>query len=215
MKLPRVWFTVRWLMVAVAAPLLLVPLAEYDAVAPWGTGLLLWLVQLPLGLLCLAAVLALLATPALLFSTKYRAGASLVLACAVVYVPAFAGGLHIGRGIRARAFERLAERSEPLVRAVDAHQRKYGKPPESLDQLVPKFLAAVPSTGMAAYPEYIYVTGTEARERFDDNPWALYVHTPSGGINFDMFLYLPRQNYPMHGYGGWLERLRDWAYVHE
>ncbi len=49
----------------------------------------------------------------------------------------------------------------------------------------------------------------------DNNPWVLIVHTPSGGINFDQFMYFPLQNYPESGYGGWLARIRDWAYVHE
>jgi hypothetical protein len=39
--------------------------------------------------------------------------------------------------------------------------------------------------------------------------------TPSGGINFDSFLYLPLQNWPERGYGGVLQRIDDWAYVHE
>lgn len=52
-------------------------------------------------------------------------------------------------------------------------------------------------------------------ERWDDNPWVLYVYTPSGGINFDKFLYFPLQNYPSNGYGGVLRRIGDWAYVHE
>jgi hypothetical protein len=34
-------------------------------------------------------------------------------------------------------------------------------------------------------------------------------------MNWDMFLYFPKQNYPKAGYGGWLERIEDWAYVHE
>lgn len=70
------------------------------------------------------------------------------------------------------------------------------------------------STGMAAYPQYEYHTGARAAQ-YDGNPWVLVVFTPSGGINFDEFLYFPLQNYPRSGYGGSLEQLGDWAYVHE
>jgi len=67
---------------------------------------------------------------------------------------------------------------------------------------------------MAAYPNYEYMCGEEA-ERFDGNPWVLLVRTPSGPINWDMFMYFPLQNYPEAGYGGRIEDVGDWAYVHE
>jgi hypothetical protein len=43
----------------------------------------------------------------------------------------------------------------------------------------------------------------------------LVVFTPSGAINFDQFMYFPNRNYPEQGFGGWIERIGDWAYVHE
>ena len=55
----------------------------------------------------------------------------------------------------------------------------------------------------------------EEAHKWDDNSWVLYIDTPSGGINFDMFMYFPNQNSPKTGYGGVLERIGDWAYVHE
>jgi hypothetical protein len=44
------------------------------------------------------------------------------------------------------------------------------------------------------YPDYQYYVGTNAA-RYGSNPWVLVVHTPSGGINFDQFMYFPLQNY--------------------
>jgi hypothetical protein len=64
---------------------------------------------------------------------------------------------------------------------------------------------------MAAYPEFEY--STEANETGD--LWSLRVATPVGFVNWDMLLYLPSQRYPEHGYGGRIERIQDWAYVHE
>ena len=34
-------------------------------------------------------------------------------------------------------------------------------------------------------------------------------------LQFDCFVYWPERNYPEHMYGGWVERMGDWAYVHE
>ena len=110
------------------------------------------------------------------------------------------------------AFHQLAERSKPLVAAIHAYEQKHGHPPETLQALVPEYIPSVPSTGMGAYPKYDYLVGTT---NWNGNPWVLVVFTPSGGINFDQFMYFPLTNYPATGYGGWLQRIGDWAYVHE
>ena len=34
-------------------------------------------------------------------------------------------------------------------------------------------------------------------------------------LQFDCFVYWPERNYPEHMYGGWVERMGGWAYVHE
>jgi hypothetical protein len=60
----------------------------------------------------------------------------------------------------------------------------------------------------------LYV-GAESRESFDGNPWVLVAPVSSGIINWDLFMYFPLQNYPDHGYGGSVQRIADWAYVHE
>ncbi len=79
---------------------------------------------------------------------------------------------------------------------------------------MPDYLPEIPKTGMKAYPDYDYLTG-EAAERYENNRWVLIVHTTSGFINFDMFVYFPEGNYPKHAYGSTLERIGDWAYYHE
>jgi hypothetical protein len=123
-------------------------------------------------------------------------------------------GLRCTWSIRNDAFHRLAQRSNGLVTAIKNYERSRESPPPDLGALVPEFLDAVPGTSMAAYPEYQYLAGAMAA-RFEQNPWILVVPAPSGGINFDEFLYFPLQNYPQQGYGGWLQRIGDWAYVHE
>ena len=67
---------------------------------------------------------------------------------------------------------------------------------------------------MGAYPKYEYVVPEETND-WDGNPWVLYVDASLGILNWDMFLYFPKQNYPEVGYGGGLEKVGDWAYVHE
>ena len=113
-----------------------------------------------------------------------------------------------------QAFNGLAERSTVLVEAIHNYDKDNGQPPKSLADLVPRYVPDIPKTRIGAYPEYRYELVTDLK-KWDENPWVLYVDTPIGMLNWDMFLYFPKQNYPLHGYGGCLERVKDWAYVHE
>ncbi len=210
----RISTTIRWLLpplVCAAVPLVGVPAMERFVVSPNGTrgflfpGILFvipWLLSVP------ALVVALIG----LAFRKHRKGAAAVALSALAYFASFPASERIGYKVRMQAFHKLADRSKPLVDAIRSFDRKYGKPPESLQALVPEFITLVPSTGMGAYPEYRY---TANPTNFLGNPWALVVFTPSGGINFDQFMYFPLTNYPTNGFGGWIERVGDWAYVHE
>jgi hypothetical protein len=189
-------------------------LIEWYAVSPIGYGG--W------GLLCLAPlamfplILALLAIPLSVFALPFkrlRRPALALLVCCSLYVLTGLGALQLGETVRMTAFQRLAVRSQPLVDAVHRFAEEQNRPPKDLHELVPPYLPEIPRTGMATYPEYVYLSG-EA-DSWDGNPWVLFVNTPSGGINFDMFMYFPLQNYPRQGHGGSLERVGKWAYVHE
>jgi hypothetical protein len=121
---------------------------------------------------------------------------------------------NLANDLRMRGFARLAERSAPLVSAIERYERDEGSPPRALSDLVPLFIEKVPGTGVRAYPTYDYAVGEEARSAYGDR-WALSVFTPNAGINFDHLYYVPSQNYPEYGLGGVIERVGDWAYVHE
>ena len=114
------------------------------------------------------------------------------------------------------AFDKLAKRSELLVQAIKNYELQYGSPPAGLENLVPEFLPNIPQTGMGAYPEYEYKVGDEAQE-FAKDAWCLVVRAPLAGLNWDVFIYFPNQDYAecVHAYGGVLEKVGDWAYVHE
>lgn len=188
-------------------------LAEYLAVAPMGTDFLLGIATFAYFPL-LAAFPAIPVSIVLLFLRRYRmTGIKMLLAC-VVYLIVGIIGVRLSVEIRHNGFVDLAQRSRPLVTAIQQFEMKYGKPAKNLEQLVPEFLPAVPNTGIRAYPNYEYIAVSNPNA-YENNPWVLKVHTPSSGMNWDIFLYFPKQNYPKTGYGGWLEPIEDWAYVHE
>lgn len=192
---------------------LFVILVNFLAVARFGTRVFMGLEAfsiLPLLLAIPAVPLSLLA----LFWRKYRGWALTVLLSSLTFLLVIPAGVKIGFAIRHDGFVRLAQRSRPLVSAIRQFEAKYGKPPADLQSLVPEFLPEVPGTGIGAYPDYEYTVVSEPGD-FEGNPWALTVRTSSGLMNWDIFLYLPNQNYQKTGYSGLLERIEDWAYVHE
>lgn len=150
-----------------------------------------------------------------LFIQRHRRRAAYWLVLSVLFISCCVAGIVLGHKTRMVGMRAFAQRSQPLIAAVRKYERDHSGPPQSLNDLVPDYLPTVPGTGMMAYPEFRYLTGTEAKDRFANNAWVLSVATPLGGINWDMMLYFPDQNYPDRGYGGSLERVDDWAYVHE
>jgi hypothetical protein len=100
----------------------------------------------------------------------------------------------------------------PLPQAIRAYSTDTGHPPPALSALVPRYLTALPPTGLGAYRDFQYRVGATAPP---SEPWALLIPISQGILNWDLLLYLPSGRYPSQGWGGSLERFGDWAYVHE
>ena len=210
-KLNRIGFGCA-LLVCATVPLVCLPLSQRAVVSPHGDMFFVSLAYLFVLLTVVAIPLFFGALIGLCFR-KFRSISAVSALCSGVYLIAYFVSPKMGDEVRMNAFHRLAERSKPLVDAVRAYEEKHGRPPASLEALVPEFIASVPTTGMKAYPKYEYAVVTNANDH--GNPWIITIFTPSGGINFDQFMYWPLTNYPARGYGGWIERVGDWAYVHE
>lgn len=214
MKMNRraaVWFGVAPLICGMI-PLACSVTADLLALSPIGSSSLLW-AKLFLIFPALVSVAVFFVS---LLGTAFRAArfvSGVGALCSVGFIAGFVLSILLGEKNRMRAFHRLSERSRPLVAAIRAYEERHGKPPESLEALVPGFISSVPTTGMGAYPNYQYELTTKANQH--GNPWIITIFTPLGGINFDQFMYWPLTNYPTYGYGGWIERVGDWAYVHE
>lgn len=116
-----------------------------------------------------------------------------------------------GGELRMYAFELAAERAVPLVSAIEAYQRRHGVAPEQLFMLVPELLEALPEK----LPPLKITVGSAARNQYHGNPWALTANVPRALLNWDLFIYLPDQNYADWAPGSTLELLGAWAYAHE
>lgn len=120
-------------------------------------------------------------------------------------------GLWLGNELRMYGFELAAERAEPLIEAIEIYTHDNGVPPESLPVLVPKYITELPQK----LPPLEIVTDPEKLLEYGENPWALTALVSRGLLNWDRFIYFPDQDYPERGFGGGIERVSDWAYVHE
>ncbi len=205
----------RWQLLGLAVgQVVLVPLAEWLA---WQDSFLhhigLWL-SFGLPLVLFGAIIAL---PTALFGFCFnhnRRNSRCLLACALIGIPSFVFGLILSQPIKRKALEHVMARAEPLIAAIRLYQDANGWPPEHLSALVPGQLTAIPTPGIGVTTEFRYHRPSPD-DGSDGNQWWLTVRPPVASVGFNTFIYLPNQNYPKRGWGGVLERIGTWAYVHE
>jgi len=140
-----------------------------------------------------------------LLSVKKSVAALLVFSLGYAAAP-------LGYRVRHMFFERLAVRSSGLVRSLERYRQVVGVYPDTLQAMVPSIIPKVPHTGMLGYGPYIY---SKATKETLFREYELMVSCGGLGINFDRFVYWPEQKYPKEMYGGVVELIGEWAYVHE
>lgn len=158
----------------------------------------------------LSAVVAVLVLIGLLLGrVPPRELAKVVIGAGLVLAPAM-----FGWPLERIGFAHVAWNAAPLVDAIDRYTRDHGAPPDHLEALVPRYLSAVPWTGLVAFRSFEYDV-CEPRRCAGDTPWELRVLVSRGMINWDVLVYWPTHEYPEQMHGGVVQRMGDWAYVHE
>lgn len=108
-----------------------------------------------------------------------------------------------------QALGRTAERSAPLIQAIEDYKTSKGEYPASLSELIPVFLAEIPYTGVAGHPAYSY-----RRPGKGDRFSGYTIHVSAAFLmDFDSFYYLPPPNDPEKVLG-WkpAERIGGWIF---
>lgn len=191
-------------------------IAEYVAVSPWGsdTALMMsFVASIPAVVVIFGMMLVGILCLPMLFVPKVFKIAFKFLITSGVFILCAIAVIRYGGNLRIEAFRQLAARRALLVSTIERFEQEHHRPPTGLSELVPGYLPSIPSTGMPVYPDYEFEIGYAGSE-FDDR-WRSFVQTPSAGINWDQFYYIPSQNYPENGFGGSIEKVGGWAYVHE
>ncbi len=109
-----------------------------------------------------------------------------------------------------RALEKLSRTGMEVVTAVGEYERRFGRLPDSIDDLVPGVLAEVPKTGLPAYPDFEFIRLPIYGADMKGNPWMLSVPY-TGLFIFPQFIYLPKKNYDEIETTGYI--VGDWFYV--
>lgn len=204
-----------WIFLVAISPLAYLPFSHWLAVIPYGTGIFLWVGVFVYGCLLLVPLFAIPILLFCLFLPNWRKQAAIYLAASLLMIVSYGCGTIVGLKVHMAGIRSWVKREQPLIVAIRKYESEHSTPPPNLESLIPNYLPAIPDTGLAAYPEFRYHNGDEAKQEFFDNPWAVSVLTPTSLLNFDELLYFPKQNYPEVGYSGSLERIGDWTYVHE
>ena len=188
-------------------PMVLLHATTLAGLGPWSVqGVELFVLLVPL-----AGLGLFVAGFAVMLSSRWRDVALQVLVTCCVVLLTFVPAVWLSGWLRMRGFAWAGERAMPVVAAMERCFAATGAVPDTVEALVPQWLDRMPSR----IPPLRVVTQDAADGYLGNNRWALMADVPSGVINWDMFLYLSDRQYPARGWGGRLQRLGNWAYVHE
>jgi len=133
-----------------------------------------------------------------------------ILAIGIMVASAPYFGMVLAQSVRVQAYTAVSTRAAVLVKAIDAYERDEKRPPDSLKQLLPKYIAAIPETGIAGCPTFAYSSiGYRTRDS-----WELSVKY-AAPMYYDLFFYGPSREYMSVFGAGYRGKIGDWMYVHE
>lgn len=139
------------------------------------------------GCICLAA-------PIILLGLSLRSRREGAIAGAIVVVLYLAGYLAAGRvqeWYRRRWFEAWTQQPHPVIDAIHTWERDHGAPPESLRELVPRYLLELPDMSGSGAPQCWYFTARPEKIS-DGNRWRVIYRFPTNIINHDWVTYYPK-----------------------
>lgn len=190
-----------------------------------------FLLEVAGGFLLLGVLCALICGLAMLCFAAGRQNGISVTAGAAAYLLALGLVLALWPDLRPRALAQVKTAGQPVVQAILAYEREHGAPPPDLEALVPRFLAAVPGSGLARGNGFSYYLPKEEEpghraeqgklEAAPPRQWQLSVNVCESLFRFSVFAYDPEQRaekgtlppFPRHPDIDVIRRDGDWVYL--
>jgi hypothetical protein len=154
----------------------------------------------------------------LLAQRKFRAATLLIICAGLPWWVLLVAGPNSARAAeeyKTNGYIRITERGAPIIVALEAFHAEHGNYPETLAELAPKFLVAIPRADIAPCPEFIYLPIVKVNP-----PEKARIPSYKLGVRmFHMMSYseMPYLLYytPDKKYSGANRRIGDWAIRNE
>jgi hypothetical protein len=104
----------------------------------------------------------------------------------------------------------VTRQAQPLIGAIEKFRRTTGVYPEELEELIPKYIADLPSTGLYRNPSFSYRRASSGKSY---KHYVLFVKLRSTSLN-DALIYWPEGQYPARGgeRTTFPKTIGEWAY---
>ena len=149
------------------------------------------------GLLMVFACVTFLVAASSTTAARSRAAASRMGHGVLLAIGVMALDIVLYGTIREAGIRKVIERGHPIVTAIGNFERDTGRVPETLEELVPKYLATIPTTDAAIDPEFSYSPRSGS--------WELAVGLTQWILDDSRLLYHSDQKYGgcAYRYGAW------------
>lgn len=143
--------------------------------------------------------------------SRFRHEAMVTMCCCLIFITTYYLAGYYSFMVRRAIYIGAAVRGTPLTGAILDYEVEHSSPPSTLSALVPRYIDQIPETGFATTPHFDYhVYGEGGREP----RWELSLHR-SELPNADALVFWPGGNYPGKISEGTIEKLGQWAYIHD
>ena len=114
--------------------------------------------------------------------------------------------------LKTHALGSASQAGNKIIRALEAYKLDHKDYPQSLKQLIPRYLEGVPPTGMCGYPKFAYIKERALPHSKQREGYGIDVEARRGVFMSEPALfYWSSQKYPERMR---LKKIDDWAYIH-
>ena len=136
---------------------------------------------------------------------RARTTSATMAVAGTVFLPLLVLGVGLGWRAHEAGQRRLVARGDLIVDAVLRYEADSSHSPATLQELVPRYLAELPTTGSGAFHEWRYTPDTDK----PGGRWHLSVHTGSTIFDWEHVSYNPTGAYLPYG----VRMIGRWAVI--